>query len=182
MWEFPPLLYLLCFIYQSPAWWSLNTTEWHTRSVSCRTAHKHKKFATTSVTEWSASCIAECFGSVSCQTKLWGVRACSPDVSQGVHPLNLIRLIRGSNLLGWHRTLLFMSLISENSQDGWMLHSPEQLRTACSSRTLTWEPLGRVGFWLWCTVSVLNQNCGLKEIRSHWAFSAVSIFLYCFFM
>lgn len=65
-----------------------------------------------------------------CQTKLWGLRACSPDVGLGVRPLRLIRLIRGSNLAGWHWTLHFMRLSSENSQDGWMLHSPEQLR-AC---------------------------------------------------
>lgn len=81
-----------------------------------------------------------------CQTKLWGVGACSPDVSQGVHPPRIIRLIRGSNLAGWHRTLDFMRLSSENSQDGWMLHSPEQLRPACSSSALTCERLGRVGF------------------------------------
>lgn len=82
-----------------------------------------------------------------CQTKLWGVGACSPDVSQGVRPLRLIRLIRGSNLAGWHWTLLFMRLSSENSQDGSMLHSPEQLRPAFSSSPLTCEWLGRVGFF-----------------------------------
>lgn len=107
-----------------------------------------------------------------CQTKLWGAGACSPDVGLGVHPLRLIRLIRGSNLAGWHWTLHFMSLSSENSQDGWMLHSPELLRPACSSSTLTCEHLGRAGSWLWYCVSVLNQSRRLKkDPQSHWAFS-----------
>ncbi len=106
-----------------------------------------------------------------CQTKLWGVGAFSPDVSQGVRPLRLIRLIRGSNLAGWHWTLHSMRLSSENSQDGWALHSPDRLRPACSSSALTCERLGRVGSWLWYCVSVLNQNRRLKKTQSHWAFS-----------
>jgi len=97
------------------------------------------------------------------QTKLQGVRACSPDVSWGVHPLRLIRLIRGSNLVGWHWTLRSMKLSSENSQDGWVLHSPEQLRPACSSNSLTWERLGRAGLWLRYCVSVLNQTADSKR-------------------
>lgn len=77
-----------------------------------------------------------------CQTELRGAGACSPDVCRGVRPLGLIRLIRGSNLAGWHWTLRSMRLSSENAQDGWVLHSPEQLRPARSSTALTCERLG----------------------------------------
>lgn len=117
--------------------------------------------ATRRVTDWSepASCAAECFGSVSVRLNCGGVGACSPDVSQGVRPCRLIRLIRAGNLAGWQWTLPLMRLSSENSQDGWVLHSPEQLRPARSSSTLTCE-------WFapdFGIVSALNQNGRLKR-------------------
>lgn len=159
-------MYIPCFIYPYSAWLNLNPTMQHVQSRTCRLAYththtQHTRTAATSVTEWSepASCVAECFGSVAVRLNCGGVGACSPDVSQGVRPFRLIRLIRASNLASWHWTLPSMRLSSENSQDGWVLHSPEQLRPACSSSAPTCERLAPD----YGIVSVLNQNRRLKR-------------------
>lgn len=156
-------LYIPCFIYHNLASLMPNPAIQYIQPLTCRLAYtRHTRTAAINVTDWSepASCVAECFGSLAVRLNCGGVGAGSPDVIQVVRPLRLIRLIRGSNLASWHWTLPFMRPSSENSQDGWVLHSPEQLRPACSSSALTCERLGPD----YGIVSVLNQICRPSHI------------------
>lgn len=108
-----------------------------------------------------------------------GRGACGPDVSRGVRPRRLIRLIRAGNLAGWQWTVPLMRLNTENSQDGWGVTQSRAAWPACCSSSLTCERLAPdCGI-----VSALNQNHRLKRPSRLWHFQtgAKHIFYPAFF-